>query len=251
MEILTNQNVDCLPLKKRSFGWVLKRQPIATSRVSDMEGVLNMNATSYYGFNNCGLLYATPEQSNPALASAQRALDLYSLRTRNAPSEPVLQQHQGNFHHTNNKRERKTQANRSRTMYNKRLLVNARERERMKTLNKGFENLRNALPCYIADGHISKITTLRLAINYIKSLSAVLQDATNADGETLAEKPNLDEHTPCNGQMSNSLTKTNLNDLRNKEATGVLPSVNVDCSEIGRSFNSQFAPCLGLPQKTA
>ncbi|CAB3987150.1 neurogenic differentiation factor 4 [Paramuricea clavata] len=164
-----------------------------------MESVLSMNATSYYGFNNCGLLYATAEQNNPSLA-AQRALDLYNLRTRNAPIE-TAQQQQGTFQQQGNKRERKTQPNRSRTLYNKRLLVNARERERMKTLNKGFENLRNALPCYIADGHISKITTLRLAINYIKSLSAVLQDAATQEGQALSEQA-LVEQTPCNAQKS-------------------------------------------------
>jgi hypothetical protein len=206
-----------------------------------MESVMSMNATSYYGFNNCGLLYATAEQNNPSLAT-QRALDLYNLRTRNAPIE-TAQQQQGNFQQQGNKRERKTQPNRSRTLYNKRLLVNARERERMKTLNKGFENLRNALPCYIADGHISKITTLRLAINYIKSLSAVLQDAASQDGQALSEQA-LVEQTPCNVQV-NLLMSTAMNLT---EATSVLPDANVN--ELGRTYSPQFAPILGAPQKT-
>lgn len=58
----------------------------------------------------------------------------------------------------------------------KRLLVNARERDRMRVLNNGFQALRDALPCYIADGHMAKITTLRLAINYIKALNEVLNE---------------------------------------------------------------------------
>lgn len=181
-----------------------------------MENLLNMNATPCYAnFNNCGLVYSSAGQ-NSASFSAPHALNLYKLRSRNALVEEDQQQHQqedefhqqqNNFQRQSNnfqqqsstKRERKTVTNRSRSLYNKRLLVNARERERMKTLNKGFENLRNALPCYIADGHISKITTLRLAINYIKTLSAVLKDPA-ASPETQAlveEQPLVLGQIPC------------------------------------------------------
>lgn len=65
---------------------------------------------------------------------------------------------------------------RQRSSLKKRLLVNARERDRMRVLNNGFQALRDALPCYIADGHMAKITTLRLAINYIKALNEVLNE---------------------------------------------------------------------------
>ena len=71
-------------------------------------------------------------------------------------------------------------AKRPRNSLKKRLLVNARERDRMRVLNNGFQALRDALPCYIADGHMAKITTLRLAINYIKALTEVLNDETPA-----------------------------------------------------------------------
>lgn len=69
---------------------------------------------------------------------------------------------------------------RPRNSLKKRLLVNARERERMRVLNSAFQALRDALPCYIADGHMAKITTLRLAINYIKALTEVLNDGSSA-----------------------------------------------------------------------
>ena len=72
---------------------------------------------------------------------------------------------------------------RSRMSLQKRLLVNARERERMRVLNKAFEALRDALPCYIADGHMAKITTLRLAINYIKALTEVLEEQKEGDAK--------------------------------------------------------------------
>eukprot|EP00795_Rhopilema_esculentum_P013372 gene13372-4229_t len=72
---------------------------------------------------------------------------------------------------------------RSRMSLQKRLLVNARERERMRVLNKAFEALRDALPCYIADGHMAKITTLRLAINYIKALTEVLEEQRDTEAQ--------------------------------------------------------------------
>eukprot|EP00794_Sanderia_malayensis_P017831 gene17831-19614_t len=77
----------------------------------------------------------------------------------------------------------RTRHKRSRMSLQKRLLVNARERERMRVLNKAFEALRDALPCYIADGHMAKITTLRLAINYIKALTEVLEEQRALDLE--------------------------------------------------------------------
>lgn len=84
---------------------------------------------------------------------------------------------------------------RQRNSLKKRLLVNARERDRMRVLNNGFQALRDALPCYIADGHMAKITTLRLAINYIKALNEVLSEDP-ANGISV---PRCTPHTqqPC------------------------------------------------------
>ncbi|CAG0906745.1 unnamed protein product [Darwinula stevensoni] len=55
--------------------------------------------------------------------------------------------------------------------------ANARERHRMKEINDAFETLRRAIPPFPTDngrGNLTKITTLRLAINYIKALNEVL-----------------------------------------------------------------------------
>jgi len=84
---------------------------------------------------------------------------------------------------------------RQRNSLKKRLLVNARERDRMRVLNNGFQALRDALPCYIADGHMAKITTLRLAINYIKALNEVLSE----DSPTGIAVPRCTPHIqqPC------------------------------------------------------
>jgi hypothetical protein len=205
---------------------------------------MNMNAPQYYGFNNCGFMYnAHAEQSSPAFPAAPSPLDLYNLKTRNAPVQGI---HHQQPHIQSDKRERRTQPNRSRTLYTKRLLVNARERERMKTLNKGFENLRNALPCYIADGHISKITTLRLAINYIKTLSAVLEDA---EGQTLVEQQLLLEQTSCTTQADH-LMNSDMNHSENTETSCVMSVYDSNGNEVQKNSNSQVSPTLSASQKT-
>lgn len=162
-----------------------------------------VSSESYYSF--CGSLLVAAahstrlDEEHQALLR-QQAIEVYNLRPRGSQTTVVMSKQDASravstlaATTTNTataatasdgpspKRSRPKTASRSRTAFNKRLLVNARERERMKILNTGFENLRNTLPCYIADGHISKITTLRLAINYIKTLTDVLKDTKSAD----------------------------------------------------------------------
>ena len=96
---------------------------------------------------------------------------------------------------------------RQRNSLKKRLLVNARERDRMRVLNNGFQALRDALPCYIADGHMAKITTLRLAINYIKALNEVLSEDPPPNGIPVArciphtQQPCAASSAACNTAM--------------------------------------------------
>ncbi len=102
----------------------------------------------------------------------------------------------------------RTRHKRSRMSLQKRLLVNARERERMRVLNKAFEALRDALPCYIADGHMAKITTLRLAINYIKALTEVLEEQRAID---------LEKEQNAEGRSEDKLSLSNLTIIDNEE----------------------------------
>ena len=100
---------------------------------------------------------------------------------------------------------------RPRNSLKKRLLVNARERDRMRVLNNGFQALRDALPCYIADGHMAKITTLRLAINYIKALNEVLNEETTKGTPVAHCTPPPQQHDrnsslPCNPAMIPAIT---------------------------------------------
>ncbi|KAI5945399.1 class A basic helix-loop-helix protein 15 [Manis javanica] len=56
----------------------------------------------------------------------------------------------------------------------RRLESNERERQRMHKLNNAFQALREAIPHVRADRKLSKIETLTLAKNYIKSLTATI-----------------------------------------------------------------------------
>ncbi|XP_018319831.1 protein lin-32 [Agrilus planipennis] len=68
----------------------------------------------------------------------------------------------------------------------RRKTANARERSRMKEINQAFETLRQAVPEVYAthfgsNEKLTKITTLRLAMKYISTLSAALM---TSDGNT-------------------------------------------------------------------
>lgn len=121
-------------------------------------------------------------------------------------------------------------AKRQRNSLKKRLLVNARERDRMRVLNNGFQALRDALPCYIADGHMAKITTLRLAINYIKALNEVL----NEDVPSIPPKRHCQttplQHPPSN-LSSNSCSMIQQIPNQSNHFKQVLPPINVSLTE--------------------
>ncbi|XP_063625125.1 helix-loop-helix protein delilah-like [Cydia splendana] len=66
----------------------------------------------------------------------------------------------------------------------RRKTANARERSRMREINRAFETLRQAVPAAAITGtpvpceKLTKITTLRLAMKYITALSAALRDSS-------------------------------------------------------------------------
>lgn len=67
----------------------------------------------------------------------------------------------------------------------RRKTANARERSRMREINRAFETLRRAVPAAeagapIACEKLTKISTLRLAMRYIAALSAMLRDDGDA-----------------------------------------------------------------------
>ncbi|XP_075144790.1 helix-loop-helix protein delilah taxi [Haematobia irritans] len=74
----------------------------------------------------------------------------------------------------------------------RRKTANARERTRMREINSAFENLRHCVPACITNEDVgstneklTKITTLRLAMKYIRVLSEALVNPQNVDYEFL------------------------------------------------------------------
>ena len=150
-----------------------------------MDDFLAMNGTPSFGLFRDNFIRQTTSNFapdgytfDPAQTDPDYAKGIYNLRPRPYTLEPAFPKYD------NNAMPQTAKSKRPRNSLKKRLLVNARERERMRVLNKAFQSLRDALPCYIADGHMAKITTLRLAINYIKALTEVLNED---DGE--GQKP--------------------------------------------------------------
>uniref|UniRef100_A0A8C7DII3 Class A basic helix-loop-helix protein 15 n=1 Tax=Oncorhynchus kisutch TaxID=8019 RepID=A0A8C7DII3_ONCKI len=62
----------------------------------------------------------------------------------------------------------------------RRLESNERERQRMHKLNNAFQALREAIPHVKMDKKLSKIETLTLAENYIKSLTSIILGISSA-----------------------------------------------------------------------
>ncbi|NWI51071.1 BHA15 protein, partial [Calyptomena viridis] len=81
----------------------------------------------------------------------------------------------------------------------RRLESNERERQRMHNLNRAFQALREVIPHVRAEHKLSKIETLTLAKNYIKSLTSIILNMSNghfpaAEGTGEAWGPKLYQH---------------------------------------------------------
>ncbi|KAM9411068.1 class A basic helix-loop-helix protein 15 [Salvelinus alpinus] len=90
--------------------------------------------------------------------------------------------------HNPHRRRRSHNSNKERNV--RRLESNERERQRMHKLNNAFQALREAIPHVKMDKKLSKIETLTLAENYIKSLTTIILGMSSArlpPGETPTE----------------------------------------------------------------
>ncbi|NWT25873.1 BHA15 protein, partial [Cardinalis cardinalis] len=67
----------------------------------------------------------------------------------------------------------------------RRLESNERERQRMHKLNNAFQALREVIPHVRAENKLSKIETLTLAKNYIKSLTSIILNMSNGHFPTV------------------------------------------------------------------
>lgn len=75
-------------------------------------------------------------------------------------------------------------------MRNRRARANDRERNRMHCLNHALEALRQRMPVFSANQRLSKIETLRLAKNYIRALTDILESG-NSSGSVETQPDSL------------------------------------------------------------
>ncbi|KAM4614865.1 achaete-scute homolog 4-like [Polymixia lowei] len=89
---------------------------------------------------------------------------------------------------------------------------NERERHRVRCVNEGYARLREHLPQEFEDKRLSKVETLRAAIDYIKHLQGLLE--LNASGVEMSlgdahSHASVPQRTECN---SDGESKTSLSD---------------------------------------
>ncbi|XP_068737494.1 neurogenin-1-like [Montipora capricornis] len=71
----------------------------------------------------------------------------------------------------------------------RRLRANDRERRRMRSLNRALESLKKCLPVPQSKRRVTKLEILRIACNYIRSLSDTLsEDSRSSDGPARGKK---------------------------------------------------------------
>lgn len=95
----------------------------------------------------------------------------------------------------------------------RRKTANARERHRMKAINTAFESLRKVLPDAVevqtASSTMTKITTLRLAVDYIRALSDVLEDDSDSNF-TLQPQQESSFHSSLHSNAASAYTSQHL-----------------------------------------
>nr|XP_014436506.1 achaete-scute homolog 4 [Pelodiscus sinensis] len=94
---------------------------------------------------------------------------------------------------------------------------NERERQRVRCVNEGYARLREHLPKELADKRLSKVETLRAAINYIKHLQSLLdchslgsntKEAISAMEATDASSPDIRRECNSDGESKSSLSSS-------------------------------------------
>lgn len=117
--------------------------------------------------------------------------DKYSLRPRSLRRASKLQKDDLSELNTRQSRGHKTKQKAAPLSKYRRKTANARERNRMREINQAFETLRMVIPQMQAtqipgaNEKLTKITTLRLAMKYIATLSAALNTANGIETMTM------------------------------------------------------------------
>ncbi|XP_069108381.1 achaete-scute homolog 2-like [Argopecten irradians] len=90
---------------------------------------------------------------------------------------------------------------------------NARERRRVKMINLGYETLRDHVPAGIENKKLSKVDTLRSAVDYIKQLQRLLEMTDGSSSNNGQQSQTVKQECPtpvtpscCNSQVPSTTT---------------------------------------------
>jgi len=91
---------------------------------------------------------------------------------------------------------------------------NARERNRVKQVNNGFSNLRQHIPSTVVTAltkggrgtskKLSKVDTLKMAVEYIRSLKDMLEDNENSDSASGSNSSYFSDNSQCHQSIPRS-----------------------------------------------
>ncbi|XP_037039405.1 helix-loop-helix protein delilah [Bradysia coprophila] len=148
----------------------------------------------------------------------------------------------------------------------RRKTANARERTRMREINSAFENLRKCVPLSISSGtptstneKLTKITTLRLAMKYIRTLNEVLTKPNSDQNFHISHSINNNNNSSSNNNNyfssnNNTTASTNSKDLLSEmlyQAAHIPKRATYKCQTKDRSkyYNQklEISPCLTPP----
>ncbi|KAL4233805.1 noradrenergic neuron fate commitment [Mactra antiquata] len=90
---------------------------------------------------------------------------------------------------------------------------NERERKRVKMVNMGFETLRQHVPVGRKNKKMSKVETLRSAVQYIKQLQEMLDNHDNAVDSLLPDNVDMDELENKVTEMIKCVSESNNNNM--------------------------------------
>ncbi|XP_053628605.2 helix-loop-helix protein delilah-like [Cherax quadricarinatus] len=134
----------------------------------------------------------------------------------------------------------------------RRKTANARERHRMREINNAFESLRKVLPeaveVHTTSATITKIMTLRLAVEYIRALSDVLDD-TDSDYTSFENSLHSSIQNSLQSCFQHSFTPSLHQHVQQKAIPASGNTMSFQYEHTTTSYTQQGAP--QLPQLVA
>ncbi|XP_066982432.1 helix-loop-helix protein delilah-like [Macrobrachium rosenbergii] len=170
---------------------------------AEVEDVSSLTSPSMKDPRSDHCIQDSDATDNIQLRSSARVAKKYGLRPRNLIGRLQLGRTREDAHARATKSSSRLRPRPAPLSKYRRKSANARERHRMKEINKAFETLRRILPAFCsrrAASSMTKITTLKLAVSYIRALSRILEDGhpsdiTFFDGLSL-EEVSVSRHGP-------------------------------------------------------